>query len=421
MVSVAVVGRYRFGGMSAHVDDVVATVARDIDARLPELTVELTDWFVEMIPEFRHDEAVRQLMVASTSANLVGIVDLLAHAIPVEQIAVPPAAAEYARRFAQHELSLEALLRAYRLGEHRFGQWALDSLRRGDRRDPDVVLAAVASLSERTNRYIDQVVEGLIDIYETERRRWSTRSGAGLAARIRMVLDTDPLSDSAADELLGLPVRGWHRAAVLWISGPTDAPDDDGLLQAGARLLHDAAGRPPLTVLADSRTLWAWHSGPTAPTLDVELLRARMPGDVCVALGAPAAGLSGFRGSLAEAVRARAVVENSVLTPPVTEFDDVAIPALLTERTEDLRRWVARVLSDLDSDEPGVDQVRETLRVFLASGGSYTQAAGRLHLHKNTVHYRVRKAEDLRGRPLGDDRLQVEVALLAASLLRSRP
>ena len=44
-------------------------------------------------------------------------------------------------------------------------------------------------------------------------------------------------------------------------------------------------------------------------------------------------------------------------------------------------------------------QLRDTVRVFPDCGGSYTQAAARLHLHKNTVHYRVRKAEELRGRP----------------------
>ena len=49
-------------------------------------------------------------MVASTSSNLVAIVGMLAHSIPIEQITVQAAAAEYARRFAQHNLSLEALL-----------------------------------------------------------------------------------------------------------------------------------------------------------------------------------------------------------------------------------------------------------------------------------------------------------------------
>jgi DNA-binding PucR family transcriptional regulator len=42
-----------------------------------------------------------------------------------------------------------------------------------------------------------------------------------------------------------------------------------------------------------------------------------------------------------------------------------------------------------------------------------------MHLHKNTIQYRVRKAEEARGRPLADGRLDVEVALLACRLLGS--
>ena len=83
-----VLGSYcRF--MYADVDAVIADIARAIETELPVRTAEMTDWFVEVIPEFRHDEAVRQLMVASTSSNLVTIVGMLAHAIPIEQITVP--------------------------------------------------------------------------------------------------------------------------------------------------------------------------------------------------------------------------------------------------------------------------------------------------------------------------------------------
>jgi len=398
----------------------VAAVARDIDARLPGLTVEMTDWFAEVIPEFRHDETVRRLMVASTSANLTEIVDMLAHSIPLEQIAVPAAAAEYARRFAQHELSLEALLRAYRLGEQMFGQWALASLRRLGFHDSPCVLDAVAELSGRTNRYIDQVIEALIDIYETERRRWTTRSGAGQATRVRMVLETEHLSDEAASELLGIPMSAWHRAAVVWTPAPADATFDDAVLQGGARVLQEASGRSPLTVLADSRTLWVWLSAVEPPPLDLDLLRARTPARLRIALGAPSRGLDGFRGSLTEARRARTVAETAEDRPVVTDFDDVAVAALLTDHSGDLRHWVDRVLPGLTGDDPGIRQLRETLRVFLECNGSYTQAAARLHLHKNTVHYRVRKAEDLRGRPVGVDRLEVEVALRAVAQLRGR-
>src|SRR6185503_115584 len=42
--------------------------------------------------------------------------------------------------------------------------------------------------------------------------------------------------------------------------------------------------------------------------------------------------------------------------------------------------------------------------------GATSEAAARLHVHKNTVLYRVRKAEELPGRPVTDGRLAIEVA-----------
>jgi DNA-binding PucR family transcriptional regulator len=403
------------------VDAVVTEVARALDADLPALTREMTDWFVEVIPEFRHDEAVRKLMVASTSSNLGAIVDLLGHSIPLEQITVPAAAAEYARRFAQHALSLEALLRAYRLGENRFVQWAIVGLDRIGGVPTEVALAAVAEVSKRTNSYIDQVIEGLIEIYETERRRWNSRTGAARTAQIRLVLESDSLSEAAARQLLGIPLAGWHRAAIAWL--PAEEPHADGLLQGAVRLLTEAAGQgPPLTMLADERTLWAWVRHAAPDEMDLARLRegvAAAGGGLRLALGAQGSGLAGFRGSLREAIRARTVAEATEDGEPVVSFDDVAVAALLTQQRDEVQRWVARVLGDLAGDAPGCRELRETVRVFLEASGSFTQAAGLMHLHKNTVYYRVRKAEELRGRPLTEGRLDVEVALRA--LQRHRP
>ena len=100
----------------------------------------MTAMFINIIPEFRHDQAVQRLMVASTSSNLSAVVDMLMLGISLEDISVPPAAAEYARRFAQHDLSLEALLPAY---------------------------------------------------YQTERQRWEERSDATHIAQVRAVLATE--------------------------------------------------------------------------------------------------------------------------------------------------------------------------------------------------------------------------------------
>ena len=63
--------------------------------------------------------------------------------------------------------------------------------------------------------------------------------------------------------------------------------------------------------------------------------------------------------------------------------------------------------------------------MFLQSRGSYKTTAEQLVLHRNTVQYRIRKAEESLGRPVGENR-DVELALrasqwLGSSVLRSGP
>jgi DNA-binding PucR family transcriptional regulator len=52
------------------------------------------------------------------------------------------------------------------------------------------------------------------------------------------------------------------------------------------------------------------------------------------------------------------------------------------------------------------------LRVFLRTGSSHKAAAEELDLHTNSVKYRVHRAVERRGRPISDDRLDIEVALI---------
>jgi DNA-binding PucR family transcriptional regulator len=332
---------------------------------------------------------------------------------------VPAAAAEYARRFAQRDLSLEALLRAYRLGEHRVVQWALRYLGELDL-DADAVIATTQQLAMVVNSYIDQVIERLIDIYESERRSWDRRSDTARAAQLRAVLATDTLDVRAAEEMLGVTLRGWHLASVAWVDARV--PDAERDLRAVARLLHEASDREPLTMLADDHTLWAWVSTTGRPAPDLAGL-ARGLADfprLRLALGAPATGLPGFRSSHRQALRARTVAETGREPTQLVDFGRVAIAALLAGNPGDLRVWVQLTLGELARDDEAMARLRDTVRVFLQCGASYTDAAARLHLHKNTVHYRIRKAEEALPAPLADIRLDVEVALLACDQLGRR-
>ena len=91
----------------------------------------------------------------------------------------------------------------------------------------------------------------------------------------------------------------------------------------------------------------------------------------------------------------------------------VSVVARLGGDVADTREWVAAVLGDLAGDNENDARLRETLRTYLACGSSYKVAAEELNMHFNSVKYRVGRAVARRGREIGSDRLEVELALLA--------
>jgi hypothetical protein len=134
--------------------------------------------------------------------------------------------------------------------------------------------------------------------------------------------------------------------------------------------------------------------------------------------GNPGAGLAGFRRTHRQAQGAQAV---ALAAGPsgqrLTSFAEVAPLALMASSVELLRAWVHETLGPLATDDDHYARLRDTLRVFLQENGSFEATAERLILHKNSVQYRVRKAEDALGHPVGERRLQVELALLASQWL----
>jgi DNA-binding PucR family transcriptional regulator len=105
--------------------------------------------------------------------------------------------------------------------------------------------------------------------------------------------------------------------------------------------------------------------------------------------------------------------------PRVVAFGEVAPVAMMLGSPELLRAWVLATLAGLATDDEYHARLRDTLLVFLHTGGSYKATAERLTLHKNTVQYRIRKAEESLGRPVGENPHDVELALRASHWLGS--
>jgi hypothetical protein len=409
------------GGRAADgtvVRDAIANAAGQLNAQVAERTAELERIFLAEIPEVHGDDAIEELLVASTAANLSVMFEALRHGIAVDDIDVPPPAAAYAQRFAQRGLPVEALLRAYRLGDHRFIQWFLARLTEWTA-TPEQLEQAASEVVDFTVEYVDRISEALIGIYREERKLWGQRTDAARAAQVRAVLSDPSVDETTAEIMTGVAMHRWHVGVVLWLArGQSDVVRR---MEEATRALHDAGPSPTLIVPADAHTLWAWYSSSSeaaAHHLDLSSVLEQCPG-IRLAVGEPARQLQGFRTTHGEALRAQAVADTAVPPKRETHFADVRLSALLSENIEDLRAWVDRALGGLATDDDGTDRLRETLRTYLETGGNSVETADRLHVHRNTVRYRVRRAEEVRGRPLEEDRIDLEVALVACAQLGS--
>ncbi|AUG76392.1 PucR family transcriptional regulator [Kitasatospora sp. MMS16-BH015] len=81
------------------------------------------------------------------------------------------------------------------------------------------------------------------------------------------------------------------------------------------------------------------------------------------------------------------------------------------------RTFHARLLAPLTAhDRENAVSLLGTLDTFLDHDGSWARTAEALHIHVNTVHYRIRRIEELTGRSLSllEDRVDLRAALLCA-------
>jgi DNA-binding PucR family transcriptional regulator len=119
---------------------------------------------------------------------------------------------------------------------------------------------------------------------------------------------------------------------------------------------------------------------------------ARSSPDIQIALGLSGQGLRGFQRSHRQALAARVVALASSADTVSYGDGGVAIVSVLARDIEATRGWVHEVLGPLARDDEAAARQRLTLRTFLATGGSHTESAERLDLHRNSVRYRVKKA-----------------------------
>jgi DNA-binding PucR family transcriptional regulator len=398
--------------------ETAAMIVDRLSDKLPAMAQSLLELLVQERAEMAGDGELKALLYDAVQGNLEAFFPAIRHGIPIDRIEPPTAALEHARRLAQRGTSVDELVRAYRLGHHGVLKVILDEVRAAQL-DSGLGLQVFEEIAAGSFAYIDRVSHQVVNAYQAERDRWLNNQNQMRALRVREVLGGGDLDIDETTDLIRYPLHRVHLALIVWCAEQAEGDELADMERFVADLAAVLGARErPLFVASDRTTGWAWiplPAGTDDPVDQIrEFVRSR-PDAPWVTTGTALDGLSGFRRSHRQAVAARTVAMAPGAPPrPVTAADEpgLVVAAQFSSDLDNARSWVCHVLGPLATDSDSDERLRDTLRGFLRNSSSFKSSADELHLHVNSVKYRVQRAIERRGKPIDTDRIDVEVALL---------
>jgi PucR family transcriptional regulator, purine catabolism regulatory protein len=278
-----------------------------------------------------------------------------------------------------------------------------------------VILSRERVVADAASRVRDDLVEGLLSGRgqdQSETSRWARHLGydpgrthhvlsvalevarpaaAGLDLLRRAAVTAENLLTTRAPDAI-ISVRGAEVAMVLPEQG-----------QAGQPAAAGRGGPAPRAVRLG--TLCAGRLGELFPEVAVT-----------VGIGGPCHGPEQIRRSYAQARRTVETVRRMGRPGRVVAFGDLGIHRLLLQVPDlaELRGFADDVLGKLSADGSGQSQVYlATLACYFRENSSPQRASRVLHVHANTVSYRIHRVEELTGLDLGNyrERLMAQVAI----------
>ncbi|GGR74204.1 hypothetical protein J2S40_001211 [Nocardioides luteus] len=379
----------------------VARTSSAIRRELPEIASE---------PDFvaALDEAVREHWLAFLAAFVQ----------PEFRAHLPGAGGRMAREVAGRQLPLELLIKIYRAAQQeswRYVTGVVNALP-ADQIDQAGLLIF---LWGRASSWIDAAITDSTEIFHAE----CSRHARGVVAQRYEVVKallvgepTDPRHTAAA--LGGYPLSVQHTALILDTAEAHAIDELDRIAREAARRL---GGSSPLVVHPGGRQLWAWIGTRDQPKLDGldDLAPSLQSISAVMYVGAPASDQDGFVSSHDDARRTQRVAARGTTSSPVMRYDRVELLALLGCSAE-VDRFVDRVLGPLGSADEAAARIRETVLAFLSHGGNVEEAAEQLCVHRNTVRYRLGRAEELLERPVAKTGDELRLAIQHRDLFHTR-
>ncbi|MGW6525391.1 PucR family transcriptional regulator [Streptomyces sp. NPDC054962] len=376
-------------------------LAELLRARLEDVAAEVQEEVRRQVPEYARpaDGIYGRNLRAGVVQALTLFVDHIAD--PRGQgAAIAATYYELGRGEALEGRSLDALQSALRVG-------GLHAWRLLGRTAEELGLdsTVVATLGELAFRTVHEVAEAAAAGY-AEARSHSTDE---LERRRRRLLDLllgdGPVSPEAVQDLAhGARWRVPSRVAVVTLAATADPQSDGPPAMPGA--LTDMGSRPPRVLVPDPE-----GSGRFGGRSFLLGLQGRP-----AAIG-PTVPVTEAAQSLRWATRALGLMGRGILPRQgVVRCADHLSTLLLHSDEPLLAQLRTRALAPLDAASEGQRaRLAETLLAWLLSGSNVPDVAARLHIHPQTVRYRLRQLEKLFGDALHDPGARLDLILALRS------
>ncbi|MEY9841760.1 PucR family transcriptional regulator [Streptacidiphilus sp. EB103A] len=340
----------------------------------------------------RRAEATEEVRPTAEAVVMEALVSLcLGRPVPTT---VPTETTRQIARAVRQRIPLERILAFQRASHARFSDALVSEFRRLV--PPDQQSEGLSDLSRFLVDLVSSFSLACSAAYAAEEQAWLTSIDGSRGKLLRALLRGDHTDLDPAKALRYELANRTHVGLILRRDACDEDAESEGLDRVAAKLLTRIGATAHLVIPSDHREVWAW-GGFTDPRSAAVRSIPVVPGAL-VAAGRLSRGLDGFRATHEEAKAATRVTLYSAARSRgrTVFFEDVRLAALLTSDPERAQNFVRDELGALG--HPREAMLRETVRVYLECNCSPATAAARLNVVKNTVVYRIRRAEEVLGR-----------------------
>lgn len=397
---------------SATITDAVNQFGSAPTAWACEVGAAMAAHIVEVIPEFGGGAVPFETLRMCTESVVIRCMLRLIASTPATP-AITDETLTGVVEFVQRGIRLDLVLRGIRLGQAQLARAFLSACT--DVPGPATRIDHMQHISDDLFDYFDELSDALASAYNAERDRWMSSAAATRGEAVRQVLGEEPFDRTLVQKVLNYELdRHHHVAVVLWYEPSAHRVDTSGLQSAALDVLAQLGAIQKLVVQDGSGRVWAW--GNRRQFSGTPELHGKRPPGIHAAVGTSGEGLAGFRRSHREALAAERVARTSMRTARswATTYNDTAVVAMLTADFESARQFVKRELGPLAAGTPTAADLRATLLRYLDEESSPFAAARHLHVSRNTVGYRVKRACELLGYDIATRRYPLHTALLLA-------